>query len=188
MLAEEGAAIEVVYASHYARLERELTSITRDPDDGREFAAEAFARLSHEIAAGRSPTNPPAWLRRVGTNLAWSRGRHRSVEGRRMAELPTPRGPELPEAIVILAEMWRELEREIKGLAPSERRAVALAANGYDSAEIGAALGRTPGAVRTLLCRTRAKLRRRLEGSGHVLAVCVMSFASDESLLSLLPL
>jgi RNA polymerase sigma factor (sigma-70 family) len=169
MLAEEGAAIEVVYARHWARLERQLTWITRDASDGQELAAEVFARLSREIAAGRTPANTDAWLNRVGRNLAASRGRHLVVIGRRAAELPGPPEPQAPETIAVMAETWQEVEQAINKLAPRERRVVALAARGYDAEEIGIALGRTPGAVRTLLCRSRAKLRQRLSEAGVVL-------------------
>lgn len=179
MLADEGAAIEVVYASHWARLARELTSITRDADDGSELAAEAFARFSHEVAAGRAPDNPGAWLRRVGTNLASSRGRHRKVHVRRLGELPRPPDPPAPEAMAILAETCQELGQAMVGLAAPERQALSLAARGYDATEIGAALGRTPGATRTLLCRTRAKLRHRLEAAGVVVASWLVWLASD---------
>jgi RNA polymerase sigma-70 factor (ECF subfamily) len=168
MLAEEGAAIEVVYARHWARLERQLTWITRDAGDGQELAAEVFARLAGEIAAGRIPSNPDAWLHRVGRNLAASRGRHLVVMGRRAADLRPPPEPAPPESIVVMAETWEEIRHAINTLAPRERRVVALAARGYDAAEIGRALGRTPGAARTLLCRSRAKLRDRLREAGVV--------------------
>lgn len=187
MLAEEEAAIEVVYARHWARLERQLTSITRDADDGQELAAEAFARLSGEIAAGRPPSNPDAWLQRVGGNLASSKGRHRSVVLRRLAELPRPAEPLMPEAVVVMAETWRELTDAICDLAPREQRVLGLAAQGYDAAEIGVAVGRTPGAVRVFLCRTRAKLRRRIDLAALTLGWWSMMLASDISPWALAP-
>jgi RNA polymerase sigma-70 factor (ECF subfamily) len=186
MLAEEGAAIEVVFADHFARLERQLTSITRDPDDGQELAAEAFARFSREIAAGKVPANPEAWLRRVGNNLAWSRGRRMAVARRRLAQMTAVPDPAAPETLVIMAETWSELARVIDELAPAERDALMLAARGYDSAEIGAALGRTSGAARTLLCRARAKLRGQLEATGFVVGSLVVQLTADDSPINVL--
>jgi RNA polymerase sigma factor (sigma-70 family) len=162
MLTEDGAAIEVAWARHHARLERLLTRITHDPEEARDLATEAFVRLSLELAAGRSPRNAEAWLSRVGSNLACSRGRRLTLARRRSADLPQPRDPEPPDALVLLAETTRELGIAISSLSASERVAIVLAANGCGASEIAAALGRTPAAARTLLCRARAKVRRRL--------------------------
>ena len=186
MLAEEGAAIEVVFAHHYARLERHLTAITRDADDGQELAAEAFERLSKEIAAGRVPRNPGAWLQRVGTNLAWSRGRHLGVVCRRLGEVAIPPDAAAPETLAIMAETWRELARIIEDLRPCERQALALAALGYGSGEIAAALGRTPAAARTMLCRTRTKLRQQLEAAGVLLGTLVTTLGAPDSPINVL--
>jgi DNA-directed RNA polymerase specialized sigma24 family protein len=43
-----------------------------------------------------------------------------------------------------------------------------MAARGATGAEIAAAIGRTEGATRTLLCRTRMRIRARLEASEAV--------------------
>lgn len=161
MLAEECAAIELAYDTYFVRLVRYMTSMTRDPDEARDLAEEAFVRLSQAIAAGRAPSNTGAWLWRVGANLACSRSRHLQVVDRRSAELPLPSAPGVPEELVIGSERWRALAQCIAELSRSEGRAVVLAARGHRAPEIAIEMGRTPGAVRTLLCRSRAKLRRR---------------------------
>jgi hypothetical protein len=40
-----------------------------------------------------------------------------------------------------------------------------LAAQGFDGREIAASIGRTEGATRTLMCRSRIKLRLLLEAA-----------------------
>jgi DNA-directed RNA polymerase specialized sigma24 family protein len=87
----------------------------------------------------------------------------------------------MPEAVVVMAETWRELIDAIYDLAPREQRVLGLAARGYDAAEIGVAVGRSPGAVRVFLCRTRAKLRRRIDVAGLTLGWWLMMLASDIS-------
>ena len=48
-------------------------------------------------------------------------------------------------------------------LDPVARTALLLAAEGFSGAEIAAAIGRSESATRTLLCRTRLRVRGRLE-------------------------
>ena len=162
MLAEEESAIGVVFEEHYPRLERHLTRILRDPDEARDLASEAFVRLSREVAMGRPPGNPPAWLHRVGANLARSRGRHLTVVGRRQGDVPRTTDPVSPESVAMLSETCRDVARLLSELSTCERAAVSLAASGYSPRDIAVTLGRTPGATRALLCRARAKLRHRM--------------------------
>src|SRR6266516_6126858 len=67
-----------------------LTQRTRDAEVAQDLAQEAFLRLAREIEAGRQPRDTGAWLRRVGANLAASRGRHLQVVDRHAASLPRP--------------------------------------------------------------------------------------------------
>jgi len=164
LLIDDGAAIEIVWARHHERLERLLTRMTHDVEAARDLTTDAFVRLSLELAAGRTPRNAEAWLCRVGTNLACSRGRHLSLERRRSGDIPRAPDPEGPEVVAMFDETSRELAGAIASLSPSERMVIALAARGMAAAEIGIAIGRTPSAPRTLLCRTRGKLRLRLAG------------------------
>jgi RNA polymerase sigma-70 factor (ECF subfamily) len=166
MVTEEGVAIEVVWARHHDRLERLLTRMTHDVEAARDLTTDAFVRLSLELAAGRAPRNPEAWLCRVGTNLAFSRGRHLTLERKRTPDIPPPANPDGPETIALFGETSRELGRALAGLSACERASIALAAQGMRAADIGLALGRTPSATRTLLCRARAKLRLQLAGDG----------------------
>ena len=158
--------IETAWHDHRAGLVRRLTILTRDADVAEDLAQEAFLRLAREIEAGRAPDDAAAWLHRVAGNLVASRGRHLTVVDRRQGELSRPDAPETPEAIAIQGEVSGALRRALAELAPSDRRALLLAAQGYGGSEIAASIGRTPGATRTLLCRARSKLRIRLELAG----------------------
>ena len=48
-------------------------------------------------------------------------------------------------------------------LDPGARAALLLASEGFSGAEIATAIGRSEAATRTLLCRTRLRVRGRLE-------------------------
>jgi RNA polymerase sigma-70 factor (ECF subfamily) len=166
MLATQEQLIEDQYREGHDALVRRLAVLTRDRDDATDFAHEAFLRLTREVAAGRVPTEPAAWLYRVGANLAFSRGRRIAVADRRAASLPVPPPPTTPEQFVVRAELGRTLRTELGRLSAPERRAVVLAAEGYPPSEIAGTIGRTPGATRTMLCRARAKLRLGLVAAG----------------------
>jgi RNA polymerase sigma factor (sigma-70 family) len=154
--------LERAFGEHRAGLERYLSAQTRDASIGQELAQEAFYRLARTIERGRYPDNVGAWLRRVGSNLAVSRGRHLQVVDRRASSLPRPPDPRSPEAIAIEAERAAALRSMFTELTGIEQRAIALAACGMGSHEMAESIGRSPAATRTLLCRARSKLRRRL--------------------------
>jgi RNA polymerase sigma-70 factor (ECF subfamily) len=161
--------VEAAFTEHRASLVRRLTAVTRNADVAEDLAQEAFLRLAREIEAGRLPDDVGAWLRRVGTNLAMSRGRHLQVVDRRAGALPRPAEPDSPEHAVVEGELTAAVGAVLAQMSRAERHALALAANGYGGIEIAASLGRTPGATRTLLCRARAKIRERVEIAGFAL-------------------
>ena len=166
MQAYAGQLVEAAFTEHRAALVRHLSSVTRDADVAEDLTQEAFLRLAREIEAGRLPDDAGAWLHRVGSNLAMSRGRHLQVVDRRAGFLPRPSEPDGPEQVVCDNELAIAVGAVLAQMSGSERRALALAANGYVGAEIATELGRTPGAVRTLLCRARAKIRVELQVAG----------------------
>jgi RNA polymerase sigma-70 factor (ECF subfamily) len=166
MQANAGQVVEAAYLEHRLALVRHLASVTRDADVAEDLAQEAFLRLAREIEAGRAPEDAGGWLHRVGSNLAMSRGRHLKVVDRRSSLLPRPAEPAGPEQVVCDNELAIAVGAVLAQMSGTERHALTLAANGYGGIEIAAELGRTPGAVRTLLCRARAKIRADARLSG----------------------
>jgi RNA polymerase sigma-70 factor (ECF subfamily) len=157
------ACVRDAFEANHAGLVRRLTAITRNPDDAEDLAQEAFVRLAVELESGRRPDDVPAWLHRVGWNLAMSRGRHVSVVNRRNGELPEPQPPTQPDRAAINRETHQAVLGALGNLSVVERDAMVLAADGYHGDELALAIGRTIGATRTLLCRARAKVRTQLE-------------------------
>ena len=67
---------------------------------------------------------------------------------------------------VIREETRRTVYRAVQELAPLDREIITLYYYGELSLkEVGAAMGISPGAARTMLCRARKKLKTRLEGA-----------------------
>jgi RNA polymerase sigma-70 factor, ECF subfamily len=163
-------AVEAAFTEHGPALVRYLTWLTRDREVAQDLAQESFLRLAGELRAGRAPDSTAAWLRRVATNLATSRARRVQVAARHEMDLPRPTEPRSPESIVVSGELASQVGVLVCELSTTEQRAVLLAAHGADGAEIARAVGRTPAATRTLLCRARAKLRQRMMLAGYATA------------------
>lgn len=157
--------VSAAYVSCRPSLQRYLTSITRDPWTAEDLVQDAFLRLTIEVAQGRRPDDPGAWLHRVGHNLAMSQGRRQSVAVRSHPVLEPPDEPATPEQSILELEHHRDVEAVLIRLDPVHRRALELAALGYSAQEIASSIGRTDAATRTMLCRVRAKVRAQVNGT-----------------------
>ena len=160
------------WADHHGELFAFLVRTTRDTEVAEDLLQETYLRLTSEVRANRAPDNTRAWLYRVSTNLAVSRGRRLSVAMRGLVRLRTSEGAaraeDAPEAGYLQNEGRAALLAVIAGLDPSARAALLLSSEGFSGAEIAAAIGRSVAATRTLLSRTRMKVRSRLESAEGV--------------------
>ena len=160
------------WTAHHDELFAFLVRTTRSPEVAEDMLQEAYLRLTREVHASRTPENIRAWLYRVGSNLAVSRGRRMSAAVRGLVRLGSAAGAErtedAPEADYLRRENQAALIDVLAQVAPDARAVVLLAAEGFSGAEIAAAIGRSEGATRTLLCRTRMRIRSRLESAEAV--------------------
>jgi RNA polymerase sigma-70 factor, ECF subfamily len=67
-----------------------------------------------------------------------------------------------PEAALLAAEERRTVDGLLAVMAPDQRRVLELRLAGLTTAEIAAALGRNPGAIRAIQCRAAKRLRELL--------------------------
>lgn len=166
-ITQADAEVAEAWAAHHGEIYAFLLRTTRDPEAAEDLLQEAFLRLTREARAKRMPDNARAWLYRVAANLATSRGRHLAAAVRGLARIgrPQPGLPtdNLPEAGFLHREGRDDLVQVLAELDPPARAALLLSSEGFSGAEIAAAIGRTEGATRTLLCRTRLRVRARLE-------------------------
>jgi RNA polymerase sigma-70 factor, ECF subfamily len=159
----EEVALTALYEAHRGELLGFLLRMTRDREAAEDLLQETFIRLIREARAGRLPDAVRPWLYRVAANAAISRSRHGAVWNRLVPRLVDRREPMGPESAVLRAEQESELHTAMAELPPDGRAALLLAAQGFDGREIAASIGRTEGATRTLLCRSRVRLRLILE-------------------------
>jgi RNA polymerase sigma-70 factor, ECF subfamily len=154
--------IEDTYEAHAPALRRFAGGRLRDPVAAEDITQESFLRLAREARSGRYPRRPRAWLFRVALNLIIS-GARRSATARRQPFAPTGDSlVESPETLCLVAERLDSLDAALRTLGEDGRTGLILAAQGYSIREIAAVLGRSDGATRTLLCRTRRVARRGL--------------------------
>jgi len=106
-----------------------------------------------------------AWLFRIAhnqlVNALRARGRHRSTS--LDADFTATDGD--PELLAGQAEEWRRLRRALDRLPEDRRQVIVLRfVDGLSAREIGAVIGRSPGAVRVLQHRALRQVAELLEG------------------------
>ncbi|HET7828382.1 MAG TPA: sigma-70 family RNA polymerase sigma factor [Candidatus Limnocylindrales bacterium] len=151
-----------LYTDRAPVLVRVITRMTRDPAAAEDIVQEAFLRLTRELADGRRPDNPDAWVAQVARHLAISRYRRAAAAARLAPRLLTSEVAGDPSAAILEGERAMAVQRALALLPPVERTAVVLAATGMPGPEIAAQLGRTPLATRALLYRARRRMRPEL--------------------------
>ena len=163
-------AVVAAWGQYHGELLGFLVRTTRSPEAAEDLLQEAFLRLVYEIRAGRTPDNIRAWLYRVASNLAISRGRRVSTALRGIARLGDAGAASTrsPESSYLQVEGRADLIAALSGLGPEARAALLLSSEGFSGAEIADAIGRTHEATRTLLSRSRVRVRAELAASEAV--------------------
>ncbi len=168
---DQQGAVTSAFELYHGELYSFLRRSTRDEAAAEDLLQETFLRLAGEAEAGRTPDNVRGWLYRVASNLAISRGRRRKVAfawmdryGRGAAEGTG----ESPEARVLARERTSSIEEVLATLPVEARTALLLAAEGFRGEEIATLIGRSHAATRTLLSRTRVRVRLELEARGDI--------------------
>ena len=152
------------YERHGSELLGFLVRATRDRALAEDVLQEAYLRLVREARAGRSPTDPRAWLYRVAANQVVSAARRRATVAKWAPFLASGRSGGGSSLDVVLGREARDrVEAALGVLTPDARTAVLLAAHGLGTAAVATAIGRTELATRSLLCRARLRLRSTLE-------------------------
>ena len=160
--------VMAAYDQHQRRLTSFAYALTRDADAADDLVQEAFLRLIKQHATGHPPDNALAWLYRVCSNLATSRGRRGVVARRFVQHAPPPADEVAAEVEMLRRDTGEALVAALGILTDDARTALVMAANGYSGREIADVLGRTETATRTLMFRARERLRVFLVAEGVV--------------------
>jgi RNA polymerase sigma-70 factor (ECF subfamily) len=159
------AAVEA-YEEEKQKLASFAYAITRDRDVADDLVQESYLRLVKEWHSGRSPENVSAWLFRVVSNLAMSRGRRLIVAQRFLQGAHNSTEAPSPDLEILRHEESAMLLEGLATLGPDAQTALLMAAHGFTGREIAQMLGRTESATRAVMCRARKKLRIHLVHAG----------------------
>jgi RNA polymerase sigma-70 factor (ECF subfamily) len=160
----DARALETLCERHAPRVEKLAGHILRDPEDARDAAQDALAKLCRNIRQFRGEAQFSTWLHRLTINACRdvaNRQRARAceplLEDRRAAPDADPAGE------VDRGELRSELTRCLAELAPDQARVVVLKdALGLSFEEISAASGMPVGTAKCYAHRGRNRLRDKL--------------------------
>jgi len=155
----------VLCERHAPRVERLAHHLLRDPEDARDAAQDALARLCTRIGQFRGEAALATWLHRLTVNAC------RDVAQRQLARRWEPLGEDTraaatgdPARAALLSELRRELRAELGRIPAEQARVVVLKdALGFSFPEISAASGMPVGTAKCYAHRARAGLRGLLD-------------------------
>jgi RNA polymerase sigma-70 factor (ECF subfamily) len=162
----DARALEALCERHAPRVRKLAGHVLRDPEDARDAAQEALAKLCSKIRQFRREPQFATWLHRLTTNACrdvGTRQRARACEplfkDRRAATDADP----IREAD--RAEFRGELNRYLAEIGPDQARVVVLKdALGFSFEEISAAADMPIGTAKCHAHRGRSRLRAKLSG------------------------
>ena len=158
-------ALEALCARHAPRVERLARHLLRDPEDARDAAQEALAKVVVRLPQFRGDSQFSTWLHRLVVNTC------RDAAERRSARPTEPLADDLstgwaddPMRAAGNSELRRELCDSLAGISRREAQVIVLKdAMGYSFEEIAEAAGMPVGTAKCHAHRGRARLREKLE-------------------------
>ena len=159
------AALEVLCARHAPRVERLARHLLRDPEDARDAAQEALAKVCVRLPQFRGDAQFSTWVHRLVVNTC------RDAAERRKTRLTEPLIDDIdagatgdPVREAGMSELRRELCDSLAGISAREAQVIVLKdAMGYSFEEIAEAAGMPVGTAKCHAHRGRARLREKLE-------------------------
>ena len=156
--------LEELYHKYAGELYLYAFALCQDRSQAQDLMSEAFCRALLSLEGEEDGWK--GWLFKVCRNLWLDQCRRRK---HRTGEPPDPEWltgeDDLLEGL-IREETRRAVYWAVQELSPLDREIITLYYYGELSRkEVGAAMGISPGAARTMLCRARRKLKTRLEGA-----------------------
>ena len=158
-------ALETLCERHAPRVNRLAGHVLADPEDARDAAQEALAKLCVKIGQFRGEAAFSTWLHRLTLNAC------RDVAQRRarrpydtLVEDVRARSDDAPERRAELSELRADLRDGLAGLPETQARVLVLKdALGFSFEEISAAAGIPVGTAKCYAHRGRAAMREALE-------------------------
>ncbi|NLG52076.1 MAG: RNA polymerase sigma factor [Chloroflexi bacterium] len=153
---------EQLFADHQTAILNYLYRMVGDPSKAEELTQDAFVKAYRAMPRLPDDANVRAWLYRIATNTAYDYLRRKRLI--RWLPLLEDRAatPERSNPASTMGDR-EAVQQGLDQLAPDYRAPLVLfSVQGYSVREIADMLGISEGAVKTRLCRARAKFREVL--------------------------
>jgi RNA polymerase sigma-70 factor, ECF subfamily len=163
----DAAAFAGLYEAHVDRIYAHVRARLSDPDLAEDITAQTFLRAWQSIDRYRPLPGRPflAWLFTIANNLVIDHYRRHRRELVGVTVEPRDGDRNDPERQALVADLRDEIRRAIARLKPEHQLVVTLRLiDGLDYQQISEITGRSPGALRVILCRALSALRERLHG------------------------
>ena len=164
------ARFERVFAQFSEPIYNYVLRMVGDVDRAADIAQDTFIKAYRKLDTLADDASTRSWIYRIATNTAIDDIRRRRFttpmgDDERHRERPDPRPG--PEAQVLGASIDERIQRALARLRPNHRQCLVLSdVEDMSATQIGEVMGMSYGAVRTLLCRARAEMRRELQREG----------------------
>jgi RNA polymerase sigma-70 factor (ECF subfamily) len=144
-----------------------------DADRAADIAQDTFIKAYRKLDTLADAASAKAWIYRIATNTAIDairRGRHTvRMDGDEDRPIEQADGGPGTETQVLSGLLDERIARALLRLKPNHRQCLILSdIDDMSAAQIGEVMEMTGGAVRVLLCRARAEMRRLLAAEGLV--------------------
>lgn len=165
----DSEAFGTLYEIHVNRIYTYIYYRTGNQHDAEDLTARVFIRAMNHIHNYKDKGLPfSAWLYRIAHNLVanWHRDNKRRQEVSLEAEPALQVDRDYPEATLLHSEEENQLLGVIRSL-PTDRQQLLILkhVDSLSNSEIGAIMGRTEGAIKSLYHRTLLDLRDELDNS-----------------------
>jgi RNA polymerase sigma-70 factor, ECF subfamily len=158
-------ALEALCTRHAPRVERLARHLLRDPEDARDAAQEALAKVVVRLPQFRGDAQFSTWLHRLVVNTCRDAAERRKARAHEeLADDLSAGWLEDPVRAAGMSELRRELCDSLAEISPREAQVIVLKdAMGYSFEEIAEAAGMPVGTAKCHAHRGRARLREKLE-------------------------
>jgi RNA polymerase sigma-70 factor, ECF subfamily len=158
-----------LYEAHVDRIYAHTRARLGDPDLAEDLTAQTFLRAWQSRDRYRPLPDRPilAWLFTIANNLVVDHYRRRRRELVGVSVEPRAGDDNDPERHALASDLRDEIRRALSRLKPEHQLIVTLRlVDGLDYDEISGITGKTPGALRVILCRALGAVRDELRGRG----------------------
>lgn len=167
------AEFDRIFEEYSAPIYNYVLRMVGDPDRAADITQDTFIKAYRKLETVTDAAATRSWLYRIATNTAIDDMRRRKMLIRMGDEQPQfanrPDHRPGPEAEVMAATLDERVQRALLTLRANHRQCLLLSdLEDMSAQQIGEVMGLSYAAVRTLLCRARAEMRRALAAEGFV--------------------